>query len=197
MARASNPRKLSAKHRKFVDEYLVDLNATQAAIRAGYAAKNADVNGPRLLGNAGIAQAVAKGREKATERAEITQDRVLAELGALAFSDHTHYAVDEKGNVELTAGAPANAHAAIKSIKRRFRTFTKDDGTSETTCEVEITLWDKPGTLKLAGRYKNVPGFFDKVEVTGKDGKDLMPSTKEDALAALEAVGIRDGKAAG
>jgi len=75
---------ISAKQQRFADEYLVDLNATQAAIRAGYATRNADVTGPRLLGNVGIAAAIEAGRAKQAERTGITADRVIAELAAIA-----------------------------------------------------------------------------------------------------------------
>lgn len=68
---------LTPKQQRFVDEYLVDLNATQAAIRAGYSAKTAEVQGPRLLGNVRIAAAIRKRQEKRQERTEITQDFVL------------------------------------------------------------------------------------------------------------------------
>lgn len=160
---AKNPRKLTARQEKFVEEYLVDLNATQAAIRAGYAKKDADVQGPRLLGNVGIAEAIAKAKAERARRTRITADRVLAELELLAFSDHTNFAVDDLGNVELTDEAPEGAHRSVSSIKHRIHTR---DG--EVTREVEIKLWEKPGMLKLAGRHVGL--FPDRVEVSGPNG---------------------------
>lgn len=80
-------RGLTPKQARFVDEYLKDLNATQASIRAGYSAKTADRIGPELLGKTCVAEALAvriKAREK---RTEITQDRVLQEYARLAFLD--------------------------------------------------------------------------------------------------------------
>ncbi len=173
--------KLTPRQQRFVEEYLVDLNATQAAIRAGYSAKTAVVQGPRLLGIVQVAAAIAAGKEARNERTGITQDRVLEELGLLAFSDVTHYSVDDDGNMELTEGAPEAAARAVSSIKRRIR-FDED---GNKTVEVELKLWDKPGPLKLAGRHVGL--FPDRVEVTGKDGKDLIPSD-EDALRELLAV---------
>ena len=73
-------KKLTAKQERFVAEYLIDLNATQAAIRAGYAEKSADVEGSRLLVNAKIAAAVAAAQAKRSERTETTQDYVLATI---------------------------------------------------------------------------------------------------------------------
>ncbi len=71
---------MTPKQERFVSEYLVDLNATQAAIRAGYAKKSADVEGSRLLANAKVAAAVAAAQAKRSERTEITQDYVLTSI---------------------------------------------------------------------------------------------------------------------
>ena len=72
--------KLTAKQQRFVAEYLVDLNATQAAIRAGYANSGASVEGTRLLANAKVSAAVAAAQAKRSERTEITQDYVLTSI---------------------------------------------------------------------------------------------------------------------
>ena len=71
---------MTPKQERFVSEYLIDLNATQAAIRAGYAKKSADVEGSRLLANAKVAAAVAAAQAKRSERTEITQDYVLTSI---------------------------------------------------------------------------------------------------------------------
>lgn len=73
---------LNAKQQRFVQEYLIDLNATQAAIRAGYKADNADVTGPRLLGNVGIAAAVEAAIAKRAGRLELSAEKVLADIEA-------------------------------------------------------------------------------------------------------------------
>jgi len=80
---------LTPKQQRFVDEYLVDLNATQAAIRAGYSPKTADRQGHRLLKNAEIAQSVAAGREARAERTELTADWVLTKLREEAENANT------------------------------------------------------------------------------------------------------------
>lgn len=79
--------KLSPKQRSFVQEYLIDLNATQAAIRAGYSAKAAAVQGARLLTNAKVLAALQEAQKRRERRTEITADRVLNELAKIAFSD--------------------------------------------------------------------------------------------------------------
>lgn len=78
---------LTAKQRRFVDEYLIDLNATQAAIRSGYSAKTAEDIGRQLLRKTPVAEALAKRMKDREKRTEITQDKVLRELAKIGFSD--------------------------------------------------------------------------------------------------------------
>jgi len=78
---------LTAKQKKFVAEYLIDLNATQAATRAGYSAKNADKIGPELLGKTRVAEAIQQAMGKREKRTEITQDMVLQRWWAIATAD--------------------------------------------------------------------------------------------------------------
>ncbi len=90
----------------------------------------------------------------------------------MAFSDISHYMVGPDGRLTLAPGAPADAMKAVSSVK--YKTFTTGRGESqETVHEVEFKLWNKPEVLKLAGRHVDVHGFFDRMELTGKDGKDL------------------------
>lgn len=78
---------LTAKQECFVAEYLIDLNATQAAIRAGYSEKTAYSMGQRLLKNVEVQAALQEAQAKRSERTEITQDRVLQELARIGFAD--------------------------------------------------------------------------------------------------------------
>lgn len=71
---------LTPKQQRFVVEYLIDLNATQAAIRAGYKADNADVTGPRMLGNVGVAAAIEAIRKVRTEASELNEQWVMDRL---------------------------------------------------------------------------------------------------------------------
>ena len=66
--------KLTEKQQRFVDEYLIDLNATQAAIRAGYSAKTADVQGSRMLANCKVQQAISIAMAERSKRTGINQD---------------------------------------------------------------------------------------------------------------------------
>lgn len=79
--------KLTPKQEAFVARYLLDLNATQAAIRAGYSEKTAQQQGSRLLLNVLVQEAIAKGREKTAAKLEITKERIVDELAKIAFAD--------------------------------------------------------------------------------------------------------------
>ena len=78
---------INNKQKLFVDEYLKDLNATQAAIRAGYSAKTAYAIGDKLLKKTEVQQALTVAMSRREKRTHITQDRVLQELARLAFFD--------------------------------------------------------------------------------------------------------------
>ena len=71
---------MTPRQQRFVEEYLIDLNATQAAIRAGYSAKNADKIGSELLGKTRVAAAVAEAKAERTERVKLDSDAVLERL---------------------------------------------------------------------------------------------------------------------
>ncbi len=78
---------MTPKQQRFVEEYLVDLNATQAAIRAGYSAKTAGQIGDENLKKHEIKEAIQARRKELSEKVEITQERVLKEYARLAFLD--------------------------------------------------------------------------------------------------------------
>ncbi len=136
-----------------------------------------------MLGHVGVAAAIETGKAKLSAKTGITQERVLCELEMLAFSNVTSYVVNEAGDVDVAPGIPKAALRAIQSIEREE--WSDGEGGGHTV-KVKLKFWDKPGMLKLAGRHVGL--FPDRVEVTGKDGKDLMPSRDEAMAALLRAV---------
>jgi phage terminase small subunit len=141
---------LTPQQQRFIQEYLVDLNGTEAYQRAGYKAtpRAARANAARLLANASVQAAIADAQAARAQRVHLTQDAVLQELVLLASSDITHYGFDQNGDVVLRPGAPEGALRAISSLKRRL-TVTEDSTTVETT----ITLWPKPPALRMCGEH--------------------------------------------
>lgn len=78
--------KLTEKQKRFCEEYLIDLNATQSAIRSGYSPKNASRIAVELLNKTQVSKYIQELREKQSKRTEITADKVLEELGSVAFN---------------------------------------------------------------------------------------------------------------
>ena len=156
--------KLTAKQIRFVDEYLVDFNGTQAAIRAGYSEKTAAATAARLLRNVNIQAEISRRQKDLQRRTEVTQERVVMELARVAFADATDYVQVEtriinRGEVKVpielavhkeTAELSADQRAAIASIKQGAN-------------GVEIKLHDKIKALELLGRHIGM--FNDKLEV--------------------------------
>lgn len=86
---------LTEKQKAFVQEYLVDLNATAAAKRAGYSEKNADKIGSELLGKTRVAEAIQKAMQSRQQRTQVTQDMVIQEISKVAFKDAADYSESE------------------------------------------------------------------------------------------------------
>ncbi|WP_326526730.1 terminase small subunit [Dokdonella sp.] len=127
---------MTPKQAAFVDEYLIDLNATQAAIRAGYSAKTAEWIGPQLLGKAHVSAAIAKRMEDRSKRTEITQDRVLTDI-ELIKQDAMRKAYDKNGNEAMI-----NHTSALKACELQGRHLQmwndKVALTIETTTDEEL-----------------------------------------------------------
>jgi len=148
---------LTDKQSRFVEEYLVDLNATQAAIRAGYSPKTAQVIAAENLSKPMIAQAIQLQIEERSRRTEITQDRVLNELAKIGFLNIADILNMDDATVERLSREDA---AAIASMKVR-RTHTE----AGDVVEREVKICDKLKALELLGRHV---GLFDtRVQVSG------------------------------
>jgi len=114
------PMKLTPKQARFVQEYLIDLNAAQAAIRAGYSAKTARVIGHENLRKPEIAAAVEKAMAERAERTEVTADLVVGELRKIAFANMADYMKSTpEGDPYLDFSALTPAQTAAK-ISRLF-----------------------------------------------------------------------------
>ena len=144
-------RELTGKQKRFVEEYLIDLNATQAAIRAGYSAKTAYSMGQRLLKEAEIQTAIQEAMNIRADRTQITQDNVLNELSKIGFSD-IRKAFDDDGRLLPVHMLPDSIAPAISSVKV---TSSRVPGSDPVEIEhtTEIKFWDKPKALDLAGKH--------------------------------------------
>lgn len=114
---------MTPKQQRFVDEYLIDLNATQAAIRAGYSAHTAGKIGPQLLGKTGIRTALRARQDALQERAGVRQEQVIAELAAIAFANIGDYIESDEAGERLRPLSELT-HAQVQAIAdaRQFKT---------------------------------------------------------------------------
>ena len=135
--------KLTEKQKRFCEEYLIDLNATQAAIRAGYSSKTASRIAVELLNKTHVSDYLSKLMQQRSQRTEITADRVLAELAAIAFSDRTELArVGERGEVTF---APTDRLGT--QIKKTIA------GIENGKYGTKVTSYDKVKALELLGKH--------------------------------------------
>lgn len=162
---------LTPKQARFVEEYLVDLNATQAAIRAGYSSKTAEQQASRLLVNVKVAAAISAAQTKRSKRTEITQDRVLKELGKLGFGDIRDIFAED-GSLKHPNSMDADAAARISSIEVVVRPVPGTQG-QEVEHVAKIKAWDKLGALTQIGRHLGM--FKDKLETSGEIAITITP----------------------
>ena len=150
---AAPARKPTARQQRFVDEYIIDLNGTQAAIRAGYAKGSASVQGTRLLRNDSVQYAIALAQQQRAERTAITQDRVLNELAILGFADMGDYIrLEPDGSARMDwSSLPENGTKAIAEITQEV-VITGKDG-DEPIRKTKFKLHDKRQSLVDVGKH--------------------------------------------
>lgn len=186
-------KKLAPKRAAFVREYLKDLNATQAAIRAGYSEATATAQGSRLLSFVDVQAAIGAAQSKAAERADVTVDRIVAEYARLAFSKITDFISFGPSGIQLKASEhmSPDAIAAILEV----RESKGESGTS-----VSFKLHSKGDALNALGRHLGM--FNDKLEVKIRGALEEMlsgvrprmsPQAYAELLSAVEAeMGLDD-----
>ncbi|WP_431509764.1 terminase small subunit [Variovorax sp. DAIF25] len=160
-------KKLTAKQERFVAEYLVDLNATQAAIRAGYSAKTAGAVGFENLKKPEIAAAIAIAMKAREQRTHITQDRVLQELARIAFFDiRKLYRGD--GTLKAMQELDDDAAAVLAGVDVQEvggAAVGGDGGVDNVAFQTKkVKIPDKVGALGLAMRHLGM--FKDKVDLS-------------------------------
>ena len=146
--------KLTPKQRRFVAEYLVDLNATQAAIRAGYSPKSAARIAVELLNKTHVQAEIRKAMADREERTGVTQDWVVQELYKIAHADRCGIAKVVGGvRVVLTDTDDLDAEQRAALV-----------GVEETKFGIKVTTCDKLKALELLGRHLGM--FTDKQEIS-------------------------------
>ena len=188
---------VNKRQRQFCEEYLIDLNATQAAIRAGYKEKFAHTNAPKLLQNTTIKAKIDELMAARAKRTEISQDRVLKELAIIAFSNAADYAavVDEETYVEVDGNwiklLDDDGNPVLKRTVKPVLTGCLTDEQKRALSVIkkgrdgfEVKPYDKVRALELLGKHLGM--FQDKVEVTGEINNPLAGLTTEELKKLIE-----------
>ena len=161
---------MNDRQKRFVEEYLVDFNATQAAIRAGYSAKSAYAIGSENLRKPEISQAISERLMSADEVVARLSDIARGDIKDLMHISTMGYELellskDDDGEFKV------NPHTKlIKKIKQKVTTIMPrtPDGEEKEIVETDLELYSALDALALLGRHHKL--FTDKTEITGKDG---------------------------
>lgn len=139
--------------RRFVEEYLIDLDQNRAARAAGYATRP-DVAGSRCMSDVRVKNAIHFGEQIKAEKSMLKSTKVLNELALIVHSDIRDYRVNPKtGRIKLRKGALPSAFKAIQSIKIKTRKFKDRKGQEVVQVEQEIRLWNKNTAIEQAMRH--------------------------------------------
>ena len=154
---------MNEKQKRFAEEYIVDLNATQSAIRTGYAEATAYSQGQRLLKHVEVQALIQKLKSERSDRTQITADNVLKELAKLGFSNVKNL-YDENGKLKEVHKLDDDVSATVQEIT--------EESIGDTVTRRKYKTADKKSSLELLGKHLKL--FTDKVELnpgTDEDGK--------------------------
>jgi phage terminase small subunit len=163
---------LTEKQATFVQEYLIDLNATQAAIRAGFSPGSAARYAVELLNKTHVAEAIKRAMQERNQRVEISQDRILEELARIAFGDLRDAVTWGKEGVKLKESAELTEDQAA-AISEVSETSTKEGGSTR------IKRHDKVKAIELLMRHKGM--LNDKLNLSGELNVSALGKGRERA----------------
>jgi phage terminase small subunit len=171
---------MTPKQRRFVEEYLIDLNATQAAIRAGYSEKNAFKIGARLVQKCtAVKDAIDSALAERSARTAVTADRVVRELARVAFADpRAVFSWGPDGVTLRSSEELTDDEAAVVAEVSETRT--------ETGGSIKGKLCDKLKALELLGRHLGMFSDRQQVELSGSVGVNVFdPETRAKLIEGL------------
>lgn len=166
---------LTDKQKRFCEEYMIDLNASQSAIRAGYSEDSAKEQGSRLLTNANIQEYISELKQSKSEELNISQNMVLKELMKVAFGDVKNY-FDDNGRLIDINELENEVSASIKSVTvQQEKTLIKGESIVESSIK-KIESYDKLKALEIINKML---GFYSadneqKKSVTNISLKDMI-----------------------
>lgn len=184
---------LTAKQQRFIEEYLIDLNGTQAAIRAGYSENSANEIASENLAKPNIQEAIAAERAKISERCNITVERVLNEYAKMAFSNMANYITiqdDGSAYIDLSGVTRDDAAALAEVVTEEYKDGRGED--ARDVKRVKIKLSDKKAALDSISRHLGM--FADKIDVTSKGESIKTMDDRELAIRAAMLMQEQMGK---
>jgi len=154
---------VTPKQARFVSEYLQSLNATQAAVRAGYSPKTAEQQAWQLLQKPLVQQAIVQGKATQIEQADVSAVRVLQELRSLALVDARDF-FDSAGNLKPIKDLSAAQGAALSSFEIIIKNAAAGDGHLDTIHKIK--LWDKTRALEMLAKHFKLLTEVVQIEAT-------------------------------
>ena len=149
---------LTDKQKRFCEEYVIDLNATQAAIRSGYSKDTANVQGSQNLSKLNIQEYISQLQESKSEELNISQNMVLQELMKVAFGDVKNY-FDDNGRLIDINELENEVSASIKSVTVQQEKITSDGNSTFESSIKKIESYDKLKALEIIIKML---GFYEK-----------------------------------
>lgn len=185
---------MTPKRQRFVEEYLVDLNATQAAIRAGYSGRTANEIGHQLLHVPEIEAAIAAAQKERASRTAVTADAVIAELAKIGFAnmmDYMRVGADGDPVLDWSRLTPEQAAALIEVTVDDYTDGRSDD--ARDVRRVRFKLADKRAALVDLGRHLGL--FKDRIEVTTPEQEaEAATAAREKLMAGLDRLAAASAK---
>lgn len=173
--RHESSKKLTPKQKRFVEEYIISLNASDAARKAGYSEKSSGWIGQQLLVKTHVLEAIQSALQKRSAKTQVTAEMVITELAKIAFAD-VRKLFDDQGLLKSTTDLDDFTAGAVGSIEAA-------DGTELKLPLKKIRMCDKKGALELLGKHLGM--FSDRIALSGPDNG---PIKAEVSLAIPEPV---------
>ena len=174
---------LTARQARFVEEYLVDLNASQAAIRAGYSHRTADQQGYQLLQRPDVSAEISQAQASRSQRTQVTTDTVLQHLDEARTADLSDL-YDDDGNLKPIKDWPLIWRQGLVAGVEVEELF---EGRGEDREHIgrlrKVKLADRIKVIELVGKHVGVQAFRDRLEHTGPNGGPIETVTRIELVA--------------
>jgi phage terminase small subunit len=176
MAKQSTSGVLNDRQNRFVKEYLIDCNAKQAAIRAGYSAKTAEQIGSRLLRHVVVRAAIDAAMTRRAEKVGLSAESVLRQLQRMVEADIAQ-CFDEHGNLKPIHEIPVELRTAIASVESEELWEGRGEDRVRIGSARKVKLWDKNSAIEKAMKHLGL--LKERVEHTGAGGGPIQTETRD------------------